>query len=1743
MRFSSARASLWIAVFVVVVMLLPALSLTVGAAYTYQTNLSKIDPAVFASPSSSPTTTATTSNPAGGTASASKTILTPAGFSVAVVKFKDLASPTWSSRGHDFVVQSLRDVSARVQAPVVQLVYQRGGMVLNHFWLNNMLLVAADAVTLRDIAQNPLVEKVFPNFAVSLPPEQIGHAEPAQGPYEWNIEKVGAPLAWGLGINGAGVRDCVTDTGVDISHPDLVGRMFTTDSSDPYYPGGFMEFDSSGNPVVSLPHDSAFHGTHVSGTIAGDSMGGTAIGVAPGIWLMMGLVLPGGGGSFAQVIAGMQWCVSPFDKAGNPTPPAHVQSMSWGDTGGGLQAQLLDPIKNSLLAGVIPVAAIGNEFEGSARSPGDIWGTFGVGATDINDNVAAFSSGKFINWPSPPTSWPFFGGWPSQPYLKPDFSAPGVNIRSAAPGGGYQNLDGTSMATPHVSATVGLMVEASGFSLTPEQAYNNLRNSVLDLGAPGQDDRYGWGRLDTYKAVLLSLVANTGVKGTVYDSGSSSPLKDVKVTAQELGAYTSTDANGTFRMGLPEGSYNISFDKFGYISQFRLVHVVLYNGTVNGYVLDPTAAPLSGASVTFAKANLTVYTDSAGYFTASVKNGSYDVQANASGYVPATQSVSVPENGTAWANFTLFPNIPAILTGTVTNSSSTSPIAGALVWAEGPAKYQGVTDASGVYSITISSANGGTYHVGAFAGGYWPSNSFVTVTPGSTTTADFADVPSARANIAIYQDWSGQLSGLLTAAGDTPWAYQNPNAIDLKWNVSAFPAVYWSGFSDPTNIANPTPDTFSDILSIAGSVGTSIVFADSFNGWPYGIQLLSTNLGDPLFRAYSYNEGNVYFHIMADHPIFNGVGTIGDTVYVLNQSATFDGDHTWFSNYTGTLLAHVGTDAMGLQGDGVAVRAIPGGTQWVLLGSLAPQVWTNLTSDWTANAMKIATNSVDFARNNSWVAGAGTHSLAARPSGAAPPKAAAPAAGGIAPLAFVELTVYLVQQPSGLVVGTVTDTNGFAVEGVQIKAVSTPVQTITDANGAYSMVLPVGTWTITAKKFGYQGGQGTATVTDGGTTTLDFVLVPQRRIGIMYDDHGNPLQAALEATDKYAIAQFNGNWDDLTAQVSNFDAIILSALPFESIEPSAQQFNGLLAAANAAGTGIVFMDNVYGYNSPFVYAAPYGVSLLVKYTGDPSTRSEPGFCFGTHYEEVTAKHGITRGFAVGDEPQTNSNTCAPLSTFSGFSGTTVGKLHTGYGVPQPNAWGDNLAYKITDAGTRWALMAAFAPIFGYEMGWTTAGKQIILNTVFWASTQPLSLAITPNHGAVGSSVGFTGSGAPANAALNVNFDEATLGTTHANAAGGFSGSLAVPEAVFGAHSVIVMTPDENFAGEQAFGVVASLVLTPTSGPPSSGVGVAGHGYPPAAFVDLSFGSVGSGRALTGGDGSFVTTVIVPTVTGADYFISGLNLDTGASASAAFRVIEKVALDVQVSVGTLHFRGEVAEFYVLVTGQGTMRAAAIETDLWSPSGTSQALVATEVAVGLYKATYTLPGNAATGTYALVAQASVTETYLTGSGSGLATFLVSPTLTSQNNALLSIQGDIAQVRTDTGTILVDLNAVSASLTSIQGDTATISTSIGTLTANLAALDAKITSINGNVATVQTTLGTVTATLESLNGKITTIQGDVATIKTNAGTANQQLSSLQSSGGLLAMSSASVAAILSAVAAVFALAAWRAARRPKT
>jgi subtilisin family serine protease len=130
-------------------------------------------------------------------------------------------------------------------------------------------------------------------------------------------------------------------------------------------------------------------------------------------------------------------------------------------------------------AGIAVVCSAGNTGDNSARFPSDYNNTIAVIATDSNDNKATFSS----------------YGWAK------DMCAPGAGIWSTIPGGYYQPWDGTSMAAPMVSGTIALMYAANP-NLTVSQVRFILHDTAVDLGDPGQDEIFGWGRLNTLDAVL-----------------------------------------------------------------------------------------------------------------------------------------------------------------------------------------------------------------------------------------------------------------------------------------------------------------------------------------------------------------------------------------------------------------------------------------------------------------------------------------------------------------------------------------------------------------------------------------------------------------------------------------------------------------------------------------------------------------------------------------------------------------------------------------------------------------------------------------------------------------------------------------------------------------------------------------------------------------------------------------------------------------------------------------------------------------------------------------------------------------------------------------------------------------------------------------------------------------------------------------------------------------------------------------
>jgi len=213
------------------------------------------------------------------------------------------------------------------------------------------------------------------------------------------------------------------------------------------------------------------------------------------------------------------------------------------------------------------------------------------------------------------------------------------------------------------------------------------------------------------------------------------------------------------------------------------------------------------------------------------------------------------------------------------------------------------------------------------------------------------------------------------------------------------------------------------------------------------------------------------------------------------------------------------------------------------------------------------------------------------------------------------------------------------------------------------------------------------------------------------------------------------------------------------------------------------------------------------------------------------------------------------------------------------------------------------------------------------------------------------------------------------------------------------------------------------------------------------------------------------------------------------------LDVQVEVGSIHFRGEMAEFYVLVSCLGEPVDNASISAMLYYNGTLHANLSASVehiATGLYRIPYTIPIEASAGTYAMVVEATKKiKCFQTLSGIALGSFLLSPTLTSWNAWIIEIQGDIATIKTDIGTIKVSLEAINATLVSIEGRIATIETDIGTIKADIDAMELRLIKIEGDVATISTTLGEIQVSLSQINAKLVALNGTVATIQTDIGT----------------------------------------------
>jgi PKD repeat protein len=390
-----------------------------------------------------------------------------------------------------YVFEQLKAVADWTQRPL--LAYLEGqGVTYQSMYIENMIRVEAGLQVVQALAARPEVDRIVsppdarpdPTFVSMTPAERVATVE-------WNVARIHAPEAWGMGYDGDGMVVASNDTGVEYTHPALVGK-YRGNLGGGNFDHNYNWWDGPGG--YQYPHDYDEHGTHTTGTMVGDDDAGNQIGVAPGAqWIACG----GLGGT--DPLDCFQFFLTPWDLNGqNPDPAKAPDAInnSWYDPSGFDYRPIIQALN---AAGIAVIKSAGNQ--GAACStitnPGYVPEIITTGAFAQGDIIAGFSSrGPTSNY--------------GQTILKPEVAAPGVNIRSSVPGGGYEGgWQGTSMAAPHSTALVALIWNAApclrGDVPATKQIMMETAEPMIDAQCPPFVDHpnnvWGWGILDAEAAV------------------------------------------------------------------------------------------------------------------------------------------------------------------------------------------------------------------------------------------------------------------------------------------------------------------------------------------------------------------------------------------------------------------------------------------------------------------------------------------------------------------------------------------------------------------------------------------------------------------------------------------------------------------------------------------------------------------------------------------------------------------------------------------------------------------------------------------------------------------------------------------------------------------------------------------------------------------------------------------------------------------------------------------------------------------------------------------------------------------------------------------------------------------------------------------------------------------------------------------------------------------------------------------
>lgn len=320
------------------------------------------------------------------------------------------------------------------------------------------LYKAENLEDIQSLIDQGMIEYVQPDYCITL----FDTPDDPEYSRQWELEMIGVQMAWDWALDGTGVRIGIIDSGINSGHEDLQGAQILT---------GYNYLSESTDTG-----DENGHGTFVAGVIAAQTDNGVGIaGIADGVEIVpLKAFAPGVETLVSHVVSAITDAYDVYD--------CDILNMSWGVMGD--DPAIKDAIDYAADAGVILIAAVGNDGTSALYYPAAYENVIGVGAVGSNKSIASFS--QYNN--------------------SVEIVAPGKGYLGLSGSDAYKTGNGTSYACPAVSAMAALMLQADP-DLTAQELRALFADSAEDLGEEGKDEYFGYG-LVTIPAVLTKWAGN-----------------------------------------------------------------------------------------------------------------------------------------------------------------------------------------------------------------------------------------------------------------------------------------------------------------------------------------------------------------------------------------------------------------------------------------------------------------------------------------------------------------------------------------------------------------------------------------------------------------------------------------------------------------------------------------------------------------------------------------------------------------------------------------------------------------------------------------------------------------------------------------------------------------------------------------------------------------------------------------------------------------------------------------------------------------------------------------------------------------------------------------------------------------------------------------------------------------------------------------------------------------------------------